>query len=82
MTRTRAALLASVCLLVGLVIGGWSAAQRVQAQSSRFGTERYGELLFIRYYNSMTGVACYVGMNGTGITEVPCDKRDVESVRR
>jgi len=82
MTRIRAILLASLCLLLGTLMGGWWNAAGVQAQSSRFGTERHGALLFIRYFNSVTGVDCYLGMDGTGIIPVACDRRDLESVRR
>lgn len=83
MTQTiRTIVLAILCLLGGTAIGAWWPVQRAEAQASRFATERYGELLFIRYYNSVNRVECYVGMDGTGIIGVPCDRRDQESAGR
>jgi hypothetical protein len=82
MITLRTIVLASLGLVVGLLIGAWWTVERVEAQPSRFQTERHGELLFIRYFNSVTGVDCYVGMNSTGIIPVPCDRRDQEAVRR
>jgi hypothetical protein len=79
--KLKAALLAVVCVLVGVLIGAmWP--DRVQAQASRFRTERQGdqgELLFIRYLNSVNGMQCFLGMDGTGIIEVPCDRSDNSS---
>jgi hypothetical protein len=66
------------CVLVGVLIGlMWP--DGVQAQGSRFRTERQGdqgELLFIRYINSVNGVQCFFGMDRAGIIEVPCDRSD------
>jgi hypothetical protein len=75
MSKLRAALLVG-CVLVGVLIGAAWRGRSVQAQSPRFRTERHGELLFIRYFNSVTGVDCFLGMDATGIVSVPCD-RDV-----
>jgi hypothetical protein len=74
----KAALLAVACVLVGMLIAVIR-PDHVQAQGSRFRTERqgdHGELLFIRYFNSVNGVQCFFGMDGTGIIEVPCDRND------
>ena len=79
--KLKAIVLAVASVLVGVLIGvTWP--DSVQAQGSRFRTERQGdqgELLFIRYLNSVHGVQCYVGMDGTGIIEVPCDRSDNSS---
>jgi hypothetical protein len=79
--KLKAIMLAVVCVLVGVLIGAmWP--ENVQAQGSRFRTERQGdqgELLFIRYLNSINGVQCFLGMGGTGIIEVPCDRSDHSS---
>lgn len=82
MTRTARTIVLASCLLAGAAIGAWWRPPTAEAQSSRFRTERYGELLFIRYYNSLNGVECFVGMDTAGIIGVPCDKRDQDSVRR
>ena len=78
----RITVLAVTCVLVGVLIGAlWP--DRVQAQRSRFRTERQGdqgELLFIRYLNTMTGVECFLGMDGTGIIPVSCDRQDRDLV--
>jgi hypothetical protein len=82
MTTVKTIVLAVLCVLIGVLIDGWWSGNQVRAQSSRFRTERYGELLFIRYYNSVAGVDCYIGMDRTGLIPVACDRRDQETVRR
>jgi hypothetical protein len=73
--KLKATALAAVCVLAGVLIGAmWPAG--MQAQVSRFRTERQGELLFIRYPNSVNGVQSFLGTDGTGIIEVPCDRND------
>ena len=76
MMTLRAFLFAGICVLVGVLIGAMWPVQSVQAQVSRLRTERQGELLFIRYLNSITGVECFLGMDRAGIISVPCDARD------
>jgi hypothetical protein len=74
MMSIRATLLALACIVVGVLIGSMWQDNSLRAQSSRFRTERHGELLFIRYFNSVNGVECFVGMDATGIVSVPCDR--------
>ena len=76
MTKIRATLLAGMCVLIGVLMNSFWRAEGVHAQVSRFRTERQGELLFIRYPNSVNGVQCFLGMDGAGIIEVPCDRSD------
>ena len=78
MTNFRATLVCGFCVGVGVLIGGRWGGEGIQAQArvSRLRTERQGELLFIRYLNSITGVECFLGMDNTGIISVPCDTRD------
>jgi hypothetical protein len=76
--KLKTILLAAASVLVGVLIGAtWP--DGVQAQVSRFQTERQGELLFIRYPNPVNGVQCFFGMDGTGIIEVPCDRGNTSS---
>jgi hypothetical protein len=63
-------------MLVGVVVGSFWPGEGVHAQVSRFRTERQGELLFIRYPNSVNGLQCFLGMDGTGILEIACDRSD------
>jgi hypothetical protein len=83
LTKLRATLVCSLCAGVGIVIGGTWRDEGVQAQArvSRLRTERQGELLLIRYLNSVNGVECFLGMDNTGIVSVPCDARDRDLYR-
>ena len=76
MLKMRATLVAALCLVVGMLIGAMWRGEGVHAQVSRLRTERQGELLLIRYLNSVTGVECFLGMDHAGIVSVPCDARD------
>jgi hypothetical protein len=76
MTKLKAILLFGLCVLVGMLISAFWLSESAHAQVSRFRTERQGELLFIRYPNSVNGLQCFLGMDGAGIIEVPCDRRD------
>jgi hypothetical protein len=81
--KLKATVLAVACMLVGVLIGVmWPDGAQAQGSRSRFRTERQGdqgELLFIRYLNSVNGVQCFFGMDRTGIIEVPCDRSDSAS---
>jgi hypothetical protein len=58
MTKIKAAMLAGASVVAGVLIGAFWTAESAHAQVSRFRTERQGELLFIRYANSVNGVQC------------------------
>jgi hypothetical protein len=76
MRNLRAVLACGLGVGVGILIGGIWGGEGAQAQVSRLRTERQGELLLIRYLNSITGVECFLGMDRAGIVSVPCDARD------
>ena len=74
MTKRLTAIVATLSLLVGAIIGSWLTAEGVEAQTRhpRFHVERHGELIFIRYLHRASN-DCFIGMDGAGIVSVPCD---------
>jgi hypothetical protein len=70
MRKGKTAAIATICLVIGISIGYWTALRPTDAvlpQASRFEVHREGDLLLIRATQSTD---CFLSMKGEGIVAV------------